>query len=218
MHINLSAMSDPEIPPSPFHFQTSQPRELLASVEFAALQAEAVASDPGAWRWLIIAMTLAVQNACLAALDTDDEFGAKGMRRADARAVIRWTKNGRRGTAPLAIREPRIVSPLELLRRAGDPEFLRAPYRLALTEAMTAAFDDLVDLRNVFLHFSDDGWTIDLRDIAPLILNACQIVRHLAVTQPVYLRRAERGHRQRVEAALNAIVLAMEHFQGHSAA
>jgi hypothetical protein len=56
-------MSEPT-PPPPFHFQTSQPRELLACVEFAAEQSEKAAEDHGAWRWLIISVALGVQNAC----------------------------------------------------------------------------------------------------------------------------------------------------------
>lgn len=202
----------PADPPSAHHFQTSQPRELLACVEFAAEQADKAADDHGAWRWLAISMTLAVQNACLCALDTGDEFGVKGMTRTDARAVTRWTKEGRRGPAPLAVREPRIVSPLELLRRAGDSFFLRPPYQLPLNHRITEAFDDLVDLRNSFLHFSDDGWTVDLREIPPLILVACGVIRHLAVTQPVYLKRADRNHRERVANALDRIEAAMEHY------
>lgn len=202
----------PADPPCAHHFQTSQPRELLACVEFAAEQADKAAEDHGAWRWLIISTTLAVQNACLCALDTGDEYGTKGMTRTDARAVTRWTKNGRRGLAPLAVREPRIVSPLELVRRTGDPFFLRPPYQLPLNKQINDAFDDLVDLRNSFLHFSDDGWTVDLREIPPLILVACGIIRHLAVTQPVYLKRAERNHRERVAAALDRIEAAMEHY------
>ncbi len=205
-------MSDPAQPPLPYFFQTSQPRELLASVEFAAQQADMAGEDHGAWRWLIISITLAVQNACLAALDTGDEFGTRGMTRMDARSVVRWTKDGRRGPAPLAVREPRIVSPLELLRRTGDPQFLRPPYQLPLNRRIAEAFDDLVDLRNTFLHFSEDGWTVDLREIPPLILNACKVVRHLSVTQPIYLRRAERRHSERVAAALDRIELAMEHY------
>jgi hypothetical protein len=201
-----------EPPPSPYHFQTSQPRELLACVEFSAAQAELAAGDHGVWRWLIISMTLAVQNACLCALDTGDEFGTKGMTRMDARLVVRWTKEGRRGPAPLAVREPHIVSPLELLRRVGDPVFLRPPYQLPLNHKMTEAFDDLVDLRNTFLHFSEDGWTVDLREIPPLILNACKVLRHLAVTQPIYLKRAEGRHRERIAAALDQIEAAMQHY------
>ncbi|MDP3494106.1 MAG: hypothetical protein Q8R82_13425 [Hyphomonadaceae bacterium] len=204
----------PPDPPSPFHFQTSQPRELLASIEFAAGQAEQAGDDHGAWRWLVISVTLAAQNACLCALDTGDEFGTKGMTRTDARAVTRWTKDGRRGPPPLAVREPRIVSPLELLRRTGDPFFLRPPYQLPLNREINNAFDDLVDLRNTFLHFSEDGWTVDLREIPPLILVACGVIRHLAVTQPVYLRRAEARHRERVSAALDRIEAAMEHYPG----
>jgi hypothetical protein len=199
-------------PPTPHHFQTSQPRELLACVEFSAAQADLAATDHGCWRWLIIAMTLGVQNACLCALDHGDEYGTRGMTRSDAREVVRWTKNGRRGPAPLAVREPRIVSPLELLRRTGDPQFLRPPYQLPLNHRITEAFDDLVDLRNTFLHFSEDGWTVDLREIPPLILNACRIVRHLSVTQPIYLKRAGPRHRERVAAALDHIELAMEHY------
>jgi hypothetical protein len=202
----------PPDPPSPFHFQTSQPRELLACVEFSALQAGRVAEDEGAFRWLSIAMVLAVQNACLCALDHGDEYGAKGMTRADARDIKRWAKAGRNGPEPRAVREPRIVSPLELLRRAGDPFFLRPPYQLPLNREINEAFDDLVDLRNTFLHFSEDGWTVDLREIPPPILVACQVVRHLAVTQPIYLRHAERNHRERVAAALDAIEAAMEHY------
>jgi hypothetical protein len=67
-------MTEPDRP-SPFHFQTSQPRELLACIEFSALQAERVDEDRGAFRWLCISMVLAVQNACLCALDHGDEFG-----------------------------------------------------------------------------------------------------------------------------------------------
>lgn len=197
---------------SPFAFQTSQPRELLGCVEFAAGQASHVIDDHGAWRWLIISLTLAVQNACLCALDQGDEYGTKGMTRSDARMITRWTKNGRRGPEPLAVREPRIVSPLELLRRVGDPYFLRPPYQLPLNHDITAAFDDLVDLRNTFLHFSQDGWSVDLREIPPLILNACKVIRHLAVTQPIYLRNAGPNHKERVAAALDHIETAMEHY------
>jgi hypothetical protein len=203
-------MTEP-VPPSQFHFQTNQPRELLACVEFAADQAGAAVEDHGAWRWLIIAMTLAVQNACLCALDTDDEFGTKGMTRLDAKSVKRWTRNGRQGAPPLAVREPRIVSPTELLRRVGDPFFLRPPYQLPLSRETNKAFEALIDLRNTFLHFSEDGWTVDLREIPPLILTAAKVLRHLSVTQPVYLKRAGRNHRERVAAALDRIEAAMEH-------
>jgi hypothetical protein len=201
-------------PPSPFHFQTSQPRELLACVEFSALQAERVSEDPGAFRWLSIAMVLAVQNACLCALDHGDEYGTKAMSRTHARDVKRWTKSGRRGPQPQALRDPRIVSPLELLRRVADPFFLRPPYQLVLTRETQEAFDDLNDLRNTFLHFSEDGWTVDLREVPPLVLAACGVVRHLSVTQPIYLRQAERNHRERVAAALDRIEAAMEHYPG----
>lgn len=204
-------MSEIETPETHL-FQTSQPRELLACIEFAAEQADKAAEDHGAWRWLIISMTLAVQNACLCALDTGDEFGTKGMTRTDAREVVRWTKAGRKGPAPLAVREPRIVSPLELLRRAGDPFFLRPPYQLPLNKQINDAFDALIELRNTFLHFSVDGWTTDLREIPPLILSACGVVRHLAVTQPIYLKRASRHHKERVSAALDRITAAMEHY------
>ncbi len=199
-------------PPSPFHFQTSQPRELLACIEFAAEQADRAAGDHGCWRWLAISMVLAVQNACLCALDHGDEFGTKGMTRSDAREIHRWTKRGRHGPEPYVLREPRIVSPLELLRRTGDSFFLRPPFQLPLNREITEAFDDLVDLRNTFLHFSDDGWTVDLREIPPLILVACRVIRHLAVTQPIYLRQAERNHHERVAAALDRIEAAMEHY------
>lgn len=204
----------PPDPPPPHYFKTSQPRELLASVEFSAEQADKALTDHGAWRWLVIAMTLAVQNACLCALDAGDEYGTKGMTRTDAREVKRWTRDGRTGAPPLAVREPRIVSPLELLRRVADPYFLKAPWQLPLGREMQRDFDDLVDLRNGFLHFSDDGWTIDLREIPPLIVTACDIIRHLSVTQPAYLRHAERGHQDRVRIALEHIVAAMEHYPG----
>ena len=50
-------------PPSPHHFQTTQPRELLGCVEHAAELASKAVEDHGAWRWLVIAITLGVQNA-----------------------------------------------------------------------------------------------------------------------------------------------------------
>lgn len=193
-------------------FQTSQPRELLACVEFAAMQSARVEEDPGAFRWLVIAMVLALQNACLCALDYDDEYGTKGMTRRDARDVARWTRNGRTGRKPLALREPRIVSPLSLIERVANPDFLRPPFQLPLNRETDEALDELIDLRNTFLHFSEDGWTIDLGEIPPMILAACRVIRHLAVTQPAYLRNAERGHSARVADALDAIESAMDHY------
>lgn len=203
--------------PNPHLFTTSQPRELLACVEFAALQADRAADDPGAFRWLVVSMLLGVQNACLCALDFDDEYGTKGMRFHDARTIRHWTRNGRKGPEPKALRDPKIVSPLSLLERVGETKFLRPPYTLPLTREMEDDFDALNDLRNTFLHFSEDGWTTDLREIPPLILNACAIIRHLAVTQPAYLRNAERGHRDRVAHALDTIEAAMEHYLGSTA-
>ena len=205
-------MTNDPVPGNPYLFQTSQPRELLACVEFAAQQAGQATDDPGAFRWLVISMLLGVQNACLCALDFDDEYGTRGMRFADARTIRHWTRNGRKGPQPKAIRDPRIVSPLELLDRVGDAKFLRPPYTLPVTRQIASDFDALNDLRNTFLHFSEDGWTTDLREIPQLVLTACQIIRHLAVTQPAYLRNAERGHRDRVAHALDAIELAMEHY------
>jgi hypothetical protein len=79
-------------------------------------------------------------------------------------------------------------------------------------------FDNLVDLRNTFLHFSDDGWTMDLREVPPLIVSACSVIRHLAVTQPAYLRGAEKGHKERVRMALDVIVDAMDHYAAGTAA
>lgn len=198
--------------PSPHHFQTDQPRELLACVEFSAMQAGRVVEDPGAFRWLVVAMTLGVQNACLCALDHGDEYGTRGMTRADAREVRRWTRAGRNGPKPHALRDPRIVSPLELLRRVADPAFLRPPYQLPLSHEISEDFDDLVELRNTFLHFSEDGWTTDLREIPPVILSACRVIRHLSVTQPIYLRNAGRNHRERVAHALDQIETAMQHY------
>jgi len=208
----------PQPPADPFHFQTSQPRELLACVEFAAQQAEHAAADHGAWRWLSVSMVLGVQNACLCALDVGDPDGTRAMRRSDARIVARWTREGRTEPKPYALREPRIVSPLELLERVGDHRFLRPPFQLPLTRKMREDFDALVDLRNTFLHFSEDGWTVDLREFPPLVLTACGIIRHLAVTQPAYLRTAERGHQARVSEALDHIETAMEHYAADATA
>lgn len=202
----------PSPTPDTFHFQTSQPRELLACVEFAAQQADLIDHEPGAWRWLSISLVLGVQNACLCALDVGDPEGTRAMRRSDARIVARWTKAGRKTPPPFPVREPRIVSPLELLERVGDHRFLRPPFQLPLTRKMREDFDALVDLRNTFLHFSQDGWTVDLREFPPLVLSACAVIRHLAVTQPAYLRNAERGHQGRVSAALDHIATAMEHY------
>lgn len=199
---------------NPLLFRTSQPRELLACMEFAAEQSHHVAIDHGAWRWLIISIALAVQNACLCALDARDESGIKGLSRADAREIRRWTKGGRQGPEPLAMREPRIVSPLELLRRTADPQYLPPPWQLSLPSDLQAELHDLFDLRNTFLHFSEDGWTLDLGDVPPLVLAACKVIRHLSVTQPAYLSRAELGHRDRVRVALETIQTAMEHFGG----
>ena len=91
------------------------------------------------------------------------------------------------------------------------------PFQLPLNHRMAEAFDDLVDLRNTFLHFSEDGWTVDLREVPPLILNACTVIRHLSVTQPIYLRHAGANHRERVATALDTIEAAMGHYPGEEA-
>ena len=110
------------------------------------------------------------------------------------------------------MREPRIVSPLELLRRCADPYYLPPPWQLSLPQDLQEELHDLFDLRNTFLHFSEDGWMLDLGDVPPPILAACTVIRHLSVTQPAYQSHAERGHRDRVRVGLETIEAAMEHY------
>ena len=103
------------------------------------------------------------------------------------------------------------------LRRCADPWYLPPPWQLSLTHQLQGELHDLFDLRNTFLHFSEDGWTLDLAEAPPLVRAACSVIRHLSVTQPAYLSRAERGHRERVRAGLETIETAMEHFADSAA-
>ena len=209
-------------------FTTDQPRELLAALRFSALHAEAAAAgEADAWRWLSVGLVLALQNACLCALDVGDPEGRSSLRRADfgrarlrsrrgpeaeeSRAEERRADEGEaRAPGEQRAAPPRILSVLELLERAADPRFLPPPFQLPLSPAARDDLNALVDLRNTFLHFSQDGWSLDLETCPPLMLGACAALRHLAVTQPAWTPLAA----DRAEAAdlLARIDAAMEHY------
>ena len=98
---------------------------------FAAEQAEALKTEPSARRWLVIALVVALQGACLCALlangdNEDTQEPGKGAK---------------------------LAAPGVLLRRAASPEYLAEPARLPFSASELKTLETLIAERNAAIHF-----------------------------------------------------------------
>lgn len=148
------------------YLRTDEIRELVEALRKVADELEAAKSDSYAWKWAIIAMQNAVQNAIVAAISGTAQLGALTKRA--AREWLEAYENDRTNHP-----EPWLANFLELYER------MKAQTGFAATAEGNKDVERLVSFRNDFMHFAPKGWSIQLAGLPRILRNALSIIEHL---------------------------------------
>lgn len=152
--------------PSVEYLRTDEIRELVEALRKVADELESAKTDSYAWKWAIIAMQNAVQNAIVAAISGTDQLGA--LTKKAARDWLEAYENDRADYP-----EPWLANFLELYER------MKSRTGFPATPEIDKDIRRLVSFRNDFMHFTPKGWSIQLAGLPRILANALSVVEHL---------------------------------------
>jgi hypothetical protein len=148
------------------YLRTDERRELVEALRKVAGELEMAVSDSYAWKWAIIAMQNAVQNAIVAAISGTDHLGA--LSKKAAREWLEAYENDRTDFP-----EPWLADFLELYKR------MKSQTGFPATPEVDEDIKRLVSFRNDFMHFTPKGWSIHVAGLPRILRNALSIVEYL---------------------------------------
>lgn len=184
--------------PSHEYLRTDEIRELLEALRKVSSELDVARTDNYAWKWAIIAMQNAVQNAIVVAISGTDQLGALTKKAAE-RWLVAYAEDR------TDVSDPRLAEFLEL--------YDRMKLRTAFPE--TADVDDdikrLVRLRNDFMHFTPKGWSIQLAGLPRIMRSTLSVIDHLDVRG--HIPWFEKGDREAARAACSDIRTALDAFE-----
>jgi len=148
------------------YLRTDEIRELVEALRKVAQELESAPTDNYAWKWAIIAMQNAVQNAIVAAISGTDQLGALTKK-----AAREWLEAYEQDRTDYP--EPWLAGFMELYGRAKSRTGFPA------TPEIDKDIASLVGFRNSFIHFTPKGWSIHLAGLPRILRNALSVVEHL---------------------------------------
>jgi hypothetical protein len=201
--------------PSEVWLRTDEIMEMIGAIEHSREIAPTVCGDVMRWKWLFIALHNALQGACVCALRGAGASDAAVLSSASAKAWWKWLDVDSRNDNSLAPKDARwLARMLELYDRAKSPAYLQEPHRLQPHAQMDCDVKKLNDLRNDFLHFVPEGWSLDVSGMPRIVRNCCEAFEHLAVKQPTFLRHLDDAKSARIATAISGIRDAMDAWDG----
>jgi hypothetical protein len=148
------------------YLRTDELRETVEALRKVADELEAAQTDSYAWKWAIIAMQNAVQNAIVAAISGTDQLGALTKK-----AAREWLEAYEKDRADYP--EPWLANFLELYDR------MKSRTSFPATAEIDRDIMRLVEFRNDFMHFTPKGWSIQVAGLPRILLTALTVVEHL---------------------------------------
>lgn len=152
-------------------FETSEPDDVLGSLEHFEWCLERTLTNPHEWKWVVLSLFGAVQGSivCHAAGSTQTEV----LTDESAKQMLLWLDAAPsvRGAYPTE----KLAGPDTLYKRLNGtyPRMSPAGGVIRTTSAQDKAFSSLKGLRDDFNHFSPRGWLIEkelmLECIAPML-------------------------------------------------
>lgn len=142
------------------------------AVAFARGQASDLPDRPEAWRWVSIALTMALQGACIAALLAYDTADPADILAPEDRAS---------GATP-----PKLAPVALLLRRVTSSTHLADPDRLPFTASRKQSVLDFVAYRNAAAHILPLSTVPGPEELPRLAEAVIDALTHLCVTHPAF--------------------------------
>jgi hypothetical protein len=99
----------------------------------------------------------------------------------------------------------RLASLLDLFARVRDQEYLPAPHVLNAGSEAIEDVERLNRLRNKFIHFVPQGWSLELSGMPRIVRHVSEVIEHLAVTHPTFWHHLDQRKRGRISSALKRV-------------
>lgn len=184
--------------PRPLYLRTNEQEEAVRSLEWAEVQARALAVDPYVWKWVFVALHNAAQGFMVLAL-----WNGNGLLTLRPKIAAKWLEayaNG--GPFPAE----KLDEFLNLYAKVKDPDNFHVVGATAFCPGQShdRSLQQLNTIRNAFTHFTPKGWSLELAGLPAICLDALDLMQFLGVesTAVLWYRPA---HRTRAEKALKRL-------------
>lgn len=163
-----------------FYLSTDEQMDVLISLREVLHQVWRVRSNPHCWKWAIIALVSAANGALICNLAGTMQVGA--LRKGDRERMIQALQDQISSQGLSELPDVYLETPMKLLGMvASDNRFdAGAGPPICVTEDQRQAFDRLIRLRNIFMHFQPQSLSIAIADLPPIFLNVIGIVKAVA--------------------------------------
>ncbi len=168
--------------PDKKYLRTDEWLELLEATRFAHSRLAEI-ENPHAWRWVIIGTVLALQGACVLALRGEDSTGSNLLEKGQREAYLEWLSS----TPIKPTKKWKNASVASLFRRVcGEDAEIPAPYSAKLTSQEYKDVEKAIELRNEFIHFGEQGLSLELAGLSRICRASWKTVRHLCINFPTF--------------------------------
>ena len=153
------------------YLRTDEREEAVRSLEWAELQARSLAVDAYLWKWVLISLHSASQGFMVLAL-----WNGNGLLALRDTVAARWldayTKGGPYPT-------DKLDEFLNLYKKVKNKDNFHVvgagPFIAGATH--DGSFGQLNKIRNEFIHFTPKGWSLELRGLPRVCLDALDLVQ-----------------------------------------
>ncbi|MEO1101129.1 MAG: hypothetical protein AAFW65_04720 [Pseudomonadota bacterium] len=166
-------------------FRTDTHQQLLDNIEFSLVQISSLRERHSAFSWSVIGSVLSLQGACIHQLDGNDTTQTAVLRKDSQKKVIAHLNDRSSGPFP----RERLAEPLELLRRIAAGGNTQADFSSSWSETDKENIERLVMLRNEFVHFLPQGWSVALDGYPDMLTSCWSVISKLIRTPVAYSHR-----------------------------
>ncbi len=153
------------------YLQTSEHEEAVRSLEFAALQAQAITNDLYAWKWVLISLHNAAQGFMVLAL-----WNGNGLLSMPDDVAMKWLKAYDNNEKFPKDRLDKFLNLYSKCKKSDNFNYCGS-VAFQSTNSQDASFKDLNDFRNDFIHFNPKGWSLCLVGLPALVIDVLELIQ-----------------------------------------
>lgn len=154
------------------YLRTDEREEAVRSLEWTAHQANSISDDPYQWKWVLIALHNAVQGFMVLAL-----WNGNGLLALRDKIASKWLDAYNNG-GPYPVEK--LDEFLNLYKKVKDKDNFHVigaePF--SPDAAHDESFTLLNTYRNEFIHFTPKGWSLELRGLPRVCLDALDLIEY----------------------------------------
>lgn len=185
--------------------RTDEHVEFIEALEFTARVSTEVHKNPKHWRWLILAMHLALQGVFVCTLRCIDTAGLSVLQNDNAKKMWHWldveSHLPNHGPPP----DEHLASMMELFRRLRDPSIYRQEPHFTPSQQIKTDVKALDDFRKKLAHFVPSSWSLEIRGLPRIALHCCELIELLAIENCVFSYKLSGNQKRRIREAIRLI-------------